>query len=306
MVDLDPKMNILDIIELYPQTEGVFNLYAGGQDFNKNISVESFCIDNSIPFFSFWKELTLKTKDNKTEDDMVQSEESIIPIPLNEEQCEECTKINVNDCWENAKNDLRGCWGRAAWITFILYWYSFGLAMMPGTASKFHYIFECVALFMVLYSSIFIEYRYRTIFLECHRGNIASFSMNVFYLYLAYNRRDFSARILTTMLLRNLYIFLWTLLLIVPGIIKAISYVLTPYILKDYPELSGNKAIELSMAMMEGYKMKWFVLELKYILCLILGLFTLGIANLWVIPYFTAVMANFYEHVRYEYRAKVK
>lgn len=302
MVDLDPKMKILDIIELYPQTEDVFNKYSGGQEFDKNSSVESFCIDNSIPFFTFWKELTLKTKENRCEEDIVQSDNSIIPLQ-EEENNEKSSKVNVNECWKIARNDLRGYWGRAAWLTFIVNLLAYSLSKGETIAFEYHYIFGFIVLFVTIILRIFYEYRYRVIFLDSHRGHIASLSMSVFFE--GYNR-DFLARILTTMLLQYLYVFLWTLLLIVPGIIKALSYVLTPYILRDYPELSGNKAIELSMAMMQGHKMEWFILVLKYIVCLILGLFTLGIANLWVIPYFTAVMANFYEHVRYEYRTKVK
>jgi uncharacterized membrane protein len=59
-------------------------------------------------------------------------------------------------------------------------------------------------------------------------------------------------RYLGTMLLTALYTFLWSLLLIIPGIIKQYSYSMTPYILKDYPGLQYNAAIEASMTMMQG------------------------------------------------------
>ena len=59
-------------------------------------------------------------------------------------------------------------------------------------------------------------------------------------------------------LLKTIYIFLWTLLLIVPGIIKSYSYAMSSYILAEHPELSGEEAICRSMQMMEGYKMKLF------------------------------------------------
>lgn len=71
------------------------------------------------------------------------------------------------------------------------------------------------------------------------------------------------SRILTTKLLQAVYTFLWSLLLLIPGIIKHYSYAMTDYILKDEPELCNNAAIERSMAMMEGNKMKLFLLDLS-------------------------------------------
>ena len=83
-------------------------------------------------------------------------------------------------------------------------------------------------------------------------------------------------RILGTMLLTTVYTFLWTLLLVIPGIMKSYSYAMTLFILKDYPELQYNAAIEKSMAMMSGHKMKMFLLDLSFIGWAILCLFYFG------------------------------
>lgn len=307
MVDLDPKMKILDIIELYPQTEDVFNKYSGGQEFDKNSSVESFCIDNSIPFFTFWKELTLKTKENRCEEDIVQSDNSIIPLQ-EEENNEKSSKVNVNECWKIARNDLRGYWGRAAWMTFIMGLYTcFWLIVLIFIYTyKLHFIFGLLCSIIITIHLIGISYKYQILFLEHHCNRKVSLSMKTLLVgYTGYNIRDFLTRILTTLLLQGLYVYLWYLLLIVPGIMKAMSYALTPYILREYPELSGNRAIELSMAMMQGHKMKMFTLCLKFIVCYILGFFTFGITDFWLIPSFYATMANFYEQVKSEYRARM-
>ena len=72
--------------------------------------------------------------------------------------------------------------------------------------------------------------------------------------------RDFM-RITFTMLLQGIYTFLWALLLIVPGIIKYYSYRMTMYVLHDNPELKYNGAIERSMQLMKGHKMKLFLLD---------------------------------------------
>ena len=105
------------------------------------------------------------------------------------------------------------------------------------------------------------------------------------------------------MLLMGVYVVLWTLLLIIPGIIKAIAYSLVPYILKDYPELSVNQAIKLSVKMMKGHKMRCFLLDLSFIGWVLLGILTLGIGYIWLIPYIYTTMAAFYQDVKNEYIA---
>lgn len=108
-------------------------------------------------------------------------------------------------------------------------------------------------------------------------------------------------RIAGTMFLMNLYIVLWTLLLIVPGIIKTCSYALTPFILKDNPELSYNSAIEKSMDMMRGNKWRLFLLGLSFIGWWILSLLTCGIGFLFLYPYIYMSLAKFYEDVKQDY-----
>ena len=100
------------------------------------------------------------------------------------------------------------------------------------------------------------------------------------------------------LLLVGIYTFLWLLLLIIPGIIKSFSYALTPYILIDHPELSCNEAIERSMRMMRGHKLQLFLIYLGYWGCCFLSTFTLYIALLWIIPYYNAVLAQFYQAVK--------
>ena len=116
--------------------------------------------------------------------------------------------------------------------------------------------------------------------------------------------KDF-LRIMGTMLLTNVYQFLWTLLLIIPGVIKAISYSQTQFILKDCPELSFNEAIERSMDMMEGHKMQYFLLSLSFIGWILLAIISCGILSLWVNPYISATNAHFYEYVKDEYEKRI-
>lgn len=105
-------------------------------------------------------------------------------------------------------------------------------------------------------------------------------------------------RIFQTLLLVCIYTFLWTLLLIIPGIIKSYSYALVPYILKDEPELSNNAAIERSMAMMQGHKMDLFYLHLTFIGWALLSLLTFGLGFLWLSPYVNTAQSCFYEDIK--------
>ncbi len=105
-------------------------------------------------------------------------------------------------------------------------------------------------------------------------------------------------RILLTGLLITLYQLLWMLLLIIPGIIKAYSYAMTYYILKDEPELRYNGAIERSMKMMNGHKMDLFLLDLSFIGWYLLCILTLGLGLLLVIPYHYTARAHFYEELK--------
>ncbi len=110
-------------------------------------------------------------------------------------------------------------------------------------------------------------------------------------------------RVFCALFLVNLFTFLWTLLLIIPGIIKAFSYALTPYILLDEPELTARQAITRSCEIMQGRRWKLFCLYLSFIGWGILCLLTFGIGFLWLVPYMNASIAAFYEDARAEYEA---
>ena len=107
-------------------------------------------------------------------------------------------------------------------------------------------------------------------------------------------------RILGTTFLVQLYTGLWTLLFIIPGIIKKYSYSMTNFILRDNPTLKYNEAIEKSMEMMNGNKMKLFLLHLSFIGWGILSVITLGIGFFFLMPYIASADAAFYEDLKKE------
>lgn len=131
------------------------------------------------------------------------------------------------------------------------------------------------------------------------------------YFLLALNRNDVNFREIVysfsngyidgvvTMFLRDLYIFLWSLLLIVPGIIKAYEYRMVPYIIAENPNIDRKRAFELSKMMMDGEKWDTFVLDLSFIPWNILSAITLGLVGIfYTLPYYNFTHATQYEALR--------
>lgn len=105
---------------------------------------------------------------------------------------------------------------------------------------------------------------------------------------------------LSAYLLTGLFTLLWTLLLVIPGIIAALSYSMTFYIIADDTAntLTARQAIDKSKKMMYGYKWKFFCLGLRFIGWAVLSVLTLGIGFLWLAPYMQVSMAKFYEDIK--------
>lgn len=102
-------------------------------------------------------------------------------------------------------------------------------------------------------------------------------------------------RVVKTMLITDIFLILWTLLFIIPGLIKAYSYRMVPYILAQEPEISGRDAINRSREMMDGHKWNTFVLDLSFILWFLLTIVTLGIVGVFYVnPYYYATNAELY------------
>ena len=138
-----------------------------------------------------------------------------------------------------------------------------------------------------------LTWGFQTLFLGAVRGGEAT-AKDMFE---GYNKELFS-RVLTTTLLYYVYVLLWSLLLIIPGCIKSYSYAMTPYILKDNPEMKNNAAIEESMRMMDGHKLELFLLDLSFIGWAILSILTCCIGFLWLTPYMNMARVNFYEDLK--------
>ncbi len=96
----------------------------------------------------------------------------------------------------------------------------------------------------------------------------------------------------------GLFTFLWSLLFIIPGIVKSFSYSMSTYILAENKEKPALECISESKAMTEGHKMDLYVLGLSFIGWGFLCVITLGIASIWVVPYMQATYANAYNSLK--------
>lgn len=105
-------------------------------------------------------------------------------------------------------------------------------------------------------------------------------------------------KVLLANFLRQLFISLWSLLFIVPGIIATYNYALVPYLMAEDPEMSAREAMNKSKIMMYGNRWRLFCLSFSFIGWELLnGLLTMGVGSLWLTPYKSAALASFYRDV---------
>lgn len=101
---------------------------------------------------------------------------------------------------------------------------------------------------------------------------------------------------------KNLSIILWSLLFVIPGVIKALELSMVPYILAEQPHLSKDEVFQLSRDMTDGNKMKILLFQLSFFLWFLLASVTFGVVHVfWVAPYVDASNAELYKQLAGEY-----
>lgn len=130
-------------------------------------------------------------------------------------------------------------------------------------------------------------------FFMCARNGDVQFG-NIGYIF----KKGQYIKAVKTNVVKSLYIFFWSLLFIIPGIVKTFSYALVPYILSENPTISTRKAISISKKTMKGEKWHFFILGLSFILWYLLGSIACGIGTIFVLPYIQATYAEFYALMR--------
>ena len=198
---------------------------------------------------------------------------------------------SITNYKNRALSALENKWGNFVAITFV-YGLIIGITQVLSGDKDSPAILHLIGLVLFILA-LPLTWGYQTLFLGAVRGGETT-AKDMFE---GYNKELFS-RVLTTTLLYYVYVFLWSLLLLIPGCIKSYSYAMTPYILKDNPEMKNNAAIEESMRMMDGHKLELFLLDLSFIGWAILSILTCCIGFLWLVPYMNMARVNFYEDLK--------
>lgn len=216
---------------------------------------------------------------------------------------------------EQARESLRGNWGKAVLVCFIgtllgadvitigtvenrrdairenIEYYRY--KMDSSVFRMFLLILLGVISIILVYSILAfmiggaIQLGMITFFISLHQGEPASVS-DLFSQFHSFGKA-LGLRIVTIF-----FIWLWSLLLVIPGLIAAFRYSMAPYILAENPDIGIMEALDLSKQMMSGNKLRLLFLGLSFFGWMLLGVITGGIAYLWISPYIEAAYAAFY------------
>ena len=203
--------------------------------------------------------------------------------------------MNRVELKEKAKASLNGKYGDAILMMIVYFLMEIVLTFILGFTGGLLSLSEnAVSLLSSIFSIIF--------------SGLFGFGMISYYLKVSRNEEvtykelfskfDLCLPYILISLTTGAFIFLWSLLFIIPGIIASISYTLVYMIKLDNPEMSTMEVISKSKEMMKGHKIDYVVLVLSFLGWSILGIFTLGILYLWLIPYMSVTFANFYNSLK--------
>ena len=166
------------------------------------------------------------------------------------------------------------------------------LAFILGLAAIVVFVVVIASLVLSIFVFNPIQVGCKKYFLDASDGNADLGNMG-------YAFKNNYMNVVSGIFLQNLFIFLWSLLLVVPGIVKAYQYRMIPYLLAEDPNLSFSEAKRLSTDMMDGEKWDAFVLDLSFILWEILSAITFNLVGIfWVNPYYQYTCVELYKVLR--------
>lgn len=185
------------------------------------------------------------------------------------------------------KESLEGNWGLAVGVVVVVWLLTGAFVDSNREDSAFHSFMSIVGLLL----TGVLTFGLRNVFLRFNRSQEVSF-VNVFDGFTYY------LQTLVLHIVKYLFIILWLLLLIVPGIIAILRYSMAYFIMVDNPRIGALEAIRKSGEMMRGHKTRLFFLWLSFIGWFLFGVVTLGIGFLYVAPYYEATLTSFYEDLK--------
>ncbi|NDI34295.1 DUF975 family protein [Chengkuizengella sediminis] len=201
---------------------------------------------------------------------------------------------------QHALESLKGNWGLAVSVTLVVYSGFYYLLPFLLEISLSGWVGESLSIlgvdllnFIIQIVIIPLSVGTTWFFLELSRKQPGKLKD----VFIVYSDSKLALKTIGLSLLVGLFVLLWMLLLIIPGIIKSIAYSQVYYILKDKPELTVFEAIKESNKLMEGYKWKYFILNLSFIGWVLLSAFSFGIGFIFLIPYMNTSLASFYDDI---------
>jgi uncharacterized membrane protein len=182
----------------------------------------------------------------------------------------------------NARAQLKGNWGTPILIFFLI-------GLLITITSNIPVIGPIVALFIT--GSLMVgQFMFSLKFKRGEKPGVA----------LLFEGFKYYGATLGLYLWYLLWVCLWSCLLIIPGFIKSISYMMCFYVMADNPRVGIKNALNISKKMTKGYKGKIFMLLLSFTGWLLLSILTLGIGLLWLIPYVLVSLSNLYDELKNE------
>lgn len=201
-----------------------------------------------------------------------------------------------------AKKSLENNWGDAAIATLVFFITTFlltfavqGICTLCGINHSISFTENFKSDWASTIASIIalpLVWGFYVVFLGLCRGEKITISK----IFDGYRGNEF-VRIFTTLFIYYIGVIIGLILFIIPGIILSLRWFMVPFVLKDYPELKNMAALKESARIMNGHKMRLFLLILSFIGWLIIGLITFGIGFIWIEPYMITTLAKFYEDI---------
>ncbi len=181
---------------------------------------------------------------------------------------------------KQARESLAGKWGLAIGVSVLYLVISFAIQMIPKAGPILSLLVSGpMTLGLVIFS------------LALSRNN----NPRLEQMFEGFRRIGVS---IAAYLLMTLFVLLWFILLIIPGLIASLAYSMTFFVIAEDPNIGAREAIRKSKKMMHGYKWKFFCLQLRFIGWALLCILTLGIGFLWLNPYIQISTAKFYEDIK--------
>lgn len=208
--------------------------------------------------------------------------------------------MRISEIKKQALETLRGNWGLTVLLTFLMVLVIslvplFVAIPMSGGFTQWTNQNDdpiSVQIFQFIYSIVLIPFSISVYWF--YLNLVREEKPEISQVFLIYQQGRTSLKLVGASIVYGIFILLWTILLIIPGIIKSFSYSQTFFILKDHPEYTITQAISESRIRMKGYKWKYFLLNLSFIGWVIISF---GIGLLWLYPYINTSNAVFYNEL---------